>query len=696
MKTPFFMTQHSPIGALASFTFGAIGKGVSIDFENPRVQDVRYDLYAGYCQAEKVMAMPFREGIQNQIAQIDAFAEGNKEVKQENKKRWHYFAEDEIRRTLTPCVDRFEAGRLTFEVFTPHFSLEDPEKGPVSDYAVCPGILLRLTIDNEDGEAPATGYLGLGHRTLRYLHTVQCRGLQGIGYKNRWMLLTDEQSDAFVLRSQKLDYLLQKDLSLLHQAGPGAICIKAQPGEKKTIYAAFGFYTADPATCGIETNYVYNQNLAGVYDVCRCILNHAEHIMEESYRLDDALAGAVGDADKLQIIAQGIRGYEASGQLTETEGKFFYNIGEGAYCWRNTLDLAADHLPWELYRNPWVVRNIMDMYIERYSYYDQVRFGDDPYELHEGGMSFTHDMGNYATFSPPFHSDYETDGLPNALCYLYMTTEELLNGIYCICAYALHTGDLGWLRKRSDVLRRLLISMENRDHYDPAKRDGILKAVSSRSLNNGRESTTYDALDHSLMDAAGNLYIAVKTGCALRLLKKCFGKLGDGVFFVRAQNMLQMNMESLHRFETKEGFLRANLYLDADSRLLAAIEPLAIPSMLGLADDELVPMKELLLKHIRKCMESGVCMDEHTGGIRLSSKSNNTWVSKVILCVAVMERVFHIDLNKDYPSVMRELLHWCQISAKDTTISDQIMVSDRTVIGGCYYPRSASSAIWLF
>jgi hypothetical protein len=27
------------------------------------------------------------------------------------------------------------------------------------------------------------------------------------------------------------------------------------------------------------------------------------------------------------------------------------------------LDLAADHLPWELYRNPWFIRNIMDLYI---------------------------------------------------------------------------------------------------------------------------------------------------------------------------------------------------------------------------------------------------------------------------------------------------------------------------------------------
>ena len=73
-------------------------------------------------------------------------------------------------------------------------------------------------------------------------------------------------------------------------------------------------------------------------------------------------------------------------------------------------------------------------------------------------------------------------------------------GIYCICAYALHTKDGTWLAKRADVLRKLLCSMENCEHFDPSKRDGILNTVSSRSRLNGKESTIYDALDLSLMD----------------------------------------------------------------------------------------------------------------------------------------------------------------------------------------------------
>ena len=696
MKTPFFMTHHSPIGAYASFTFGAIGKGVSIDLESPRVKEERYDLYAGYSQEGVVMALPFRENISVGVSQLDSSDEGNKEIKREKKNGWTYFTEKEITRTLTPCVDRFEAGRMMLEVYTPHPQLEDPEKEGLSAYAVCPGMLLRLVIDNQDGDTPATGYLGLGNRVLRYIHSVQTDGLKGLGCKNSWMLLTDADSDAYLLRSFQLDYLLKNDIDILHETGPGAICVKAAPGEKKELFAAFGFYTGDPATCGIETYYAYNQHFKNVREVCRLVLDNAECIMQESAALDIAIEKAVGDPVKLQILGQGVRGYEASTQLTFADGKYYYNVGEGAYCWRNTLDLAADHLPWELFRNPWVVRNIMDLYIERYSYHDKVTFSDEPGLYYEGGLSFTHDMGNFVTLSGETHSDYETDKYVDAACYFYMTIEELLNGIYCICAYALQTGDKAWMEKRAEVLRQLLCSMENRDHHDPAKRDGILKATSSRTGQTGKESTTYDALDHSLMDAPGNLYVAVKTGCALIMLKKCFEELGDEAFAARAAGMLALNQASLAKFKTEEGYLRANLYSDTDSRVLAAVESLAVPYMLGLTGEAMESVKELLLAHIRICMQEGYCIDEITGGVRLSSKSNNTWVSKVILSFAVIEKVFGIGLEKEYPTAMRELAHWCQISAKDDTISDQVLTTERKVIGGCYYPRSASTAIWIY
>ena len=101
---------------------------------------------------------------------------------------------------------------------------------------------------------------------------------------------------------------------------------------------------------------------------------------------------------------------------------------------------------------------------------------------------------------------------------------------------------------------------------------------------------------------------------------------------------------------------------------------------------------DLLRKHANACLQNGVCIDEQTGGLRLSSTSRNTWVSKVILTIFAMEQVLSIDLPS---SLVREVIHWVQVSARETTISDQILCDTRQVVGGPYYPRIVTSALWL-
>ena len=48
-------------------------------------------------------------------------------------------------------------------------------------------------------------------------------------------------------------------------------------------------------------------------------------------------------------------------------------VNEGEYCMMNTLDLAVDHVFWELDHNPWLVRNLLDTFVKRYSYTDEVK-----------------------------------------------------------------------------------------------------------------------------------------------------------------------------------------------------------------------------------------------------------------------------------------------------------------------------------
>ena len=112
----------------------------------------------------------------------------------------------------------------------------------------------------------------------------------------------------------------------------------------------------------------------------------------------------------------------------------------------NTLDLAVDHVFWELEHNPWLVRNLLDEFVRRYSFYtDEVKvYKSDfapstetvqvdpsqtppppdeaqlnrPYETKPGGVSFCHDMGAHNNFSPQGRSSYELANLTGCFSYI--------------------------------------------------------------------------------------------------------------------------------------------------------------------------------------------------------------------------------------------------------------------------------------
>ncbi len=325
-----------------------------------------------------------------------------------------------------------------------------------------------------------------------------------------------------------------------------------------------------------------------------------------------------------------------------------------------------------------------------------MRFAEDIEKFYAGGLCFTHDMGNYTSYSPEGYSGYE---MSNTKYYSYMTTEELLNGIYCMASYAISTKDTAWLKRRAGTAEALLISLENRDNFIPSQRTGILKGESSRCGENGHEITTYDALDHSLQSSIGNIYIAVKTMCGAIMLSEYFELAELPLLAARAESMAEKTAECLEQFFVEdEAYFKANLFIDIDSKTIAAIEPLAVPLFLGLSEKLLKnkALMSLFKKHIKTCLKPGNCLEQNFGGLKLSSTSENTWPSKVILCIYVMEELFDIDLKKEYPSVMVELKHWFQVSASELTVSDQILCGNRKVIGGSYYPRHITSALWAF
>ena len=691
----FFNTHHSPVGAWSSLTFGAPDIGMSIDVQDPVVKKSGM-MMAGWADANEIHSIGFLDIPKSN--NVDLKSEGTQASDREKAERlkaeYGFYDEEEIARTLTPSKDIFSAGKITFTTYTPYDELPDPEKEEIPASACLPGILMDVTIDNTGSSLPCTAFFGMQLNDTKKSHSFEKDGLIGHAHRNLWAFAAEEKSGAYVVRGLDAIDLLKKGARGIHQNGPAFLCIAVPAGEKKTLTLTWSVWADEGSNGEFDAVYYYNRFFKNVYEGAQAVLNSADFLRKTADKVDGELLRSGQDKERVSLFCQALRGYYASTQLLlDANQTVRWNVGEGAYVWRNTIDLCADHITWELRRNPWIVRSLMDEFIDYYSYTDRVTYpgieGDYP-----GGISFTHDMGCYFSYSPRGYSDYEHVNETRDGFYFYMTTEELLNGVYCLAGYALKTGDAAWLEKRRSVLPQLMESLENRDGFNDAMRNGILKASTTRGGACALESTTYDALDHSLLEAAGNLYVYIKTWCSLILLKKCCEMIGDTDTLARADRMLEKCRASVGAFKSdKYPWLRANAYRDLSGAVSAAAEPLAVPHMLGVLNADTDPLlTSLLTAHSLECLKTGVCRDEATGGLRLSSTSRNTWTSKVILTIYAMENVLGITLPE---GMAQEVVNWGHVSAREATIADQIHCDIRRAIGGVYYPRIVTSCLWL-
>ena len=272
--------------------------------------------------------------------------------------------------------------------------------------------------------------------------------------------------------------------------------------------------------------------------------------------------------------------------------------------------------------------------------------------------------------------------------YSYMTSEELLNGIYLLASYAIVSDDEPWSRTRLATATELLDSLEARDHVDPAKRTGILKAESSICGPAGREITTYDSLDASLKPAHGSLVLAIKTWCATLMLTAYFQQHNDEAAAQRTYNFSHLTATAIAAaFDEATQSFPANLFTKSDARILALFEPMAVPAYCNLKHyfAEFPDLMTKLKAHAQTCLRPGICLDSTTGGMKLSSTSPITYPSKIALVIWVLENILDIPFA-DYPNALAELTTWSQQPTPTGAYADQINTTTRHPLGGTYSP----------
>ena len=145
------------------------------------------------------------------------------------------------------------------------------------------------------------------------------------------------------------------------------------PPVKYAITIALGSYLEGFQTNGLDGRYLYTRYFKSLGDVLRTALDNADNIVRAAQSLDSKLDGAAVSDDQRFMISHATHSYYGSTQLLEVEGQPLWVVNEGEYCMMNTLDLAVDHVFWELEHNPWLVRNLLDEFVRRYSYTDEVK-----------------------------------------------------------------------------------------------------------------------------------------------------------------------------------------------------------------------------------------------------------------------------------------------------------------------------------
>lgn len=694
----YYNAHHSPIGAFASFTLGFRGAkgGLGLELGKPADQNVYIGLQSR--EGDVYEALPFFGAAEDEASRYDVEKKGK-----QSASSLVPFASSDLTRRFRAGVDTWQAGDLTFTIYSPVRPVPDPATAGEEELkaALVPAVLAELTVDNTAGTRPRIAFFGYEgndpYSAMRRLGESEDEPCVGVGQGRNTAIAAARESGM----TAGLGFSMERILKPKHPQNltfglgrTGALLAETPAGEKRTYRFAIAFHRAGIVTSGLEASYYYSRFFPRIEDAAEYALANFEALAESSKAADAWTGTDKLSEDQAFMLSHAIQSYYGSTQLLEADGEPIWIVNEGEYRMMNTLDLTADQLFYELKMNPWTVRNELELFAKRYSYVDRVRFpGDD--KLYPGGLAFTHDMGVANVFSRPGHSSYELAGIDD--CFSYMSHEELVNWLACAAVYIEQTKDREFLDKMLPTLQDGFRSMQNRDHPDPAQRNGLMGLDSDRT-DGGAEISTYDSLDVSLGQSRNNIYMAGKCWAVYVALEKLFADEGRSDLAAEAGEQADRCAASIAAQLNDQGYIPAVLGENNDSRIIPAIEGLIFPYFTG-NQEALDPngrfsgYLKALKTHLDTVLVPGACLFED-GGWKLSSTSDNSWLSKIYLCQFIAREIMGLSWDErgraaDAAHVAwlkhPELSYWCW--------SDQILKGE--IIGSKYYPRGVTAILWL-
>ncbi len=698
-KNIFFNAHHSPIGAFSSFTLGFPGASGGLDLELGRPPHEH--VFIGVESEEKgqYQAFPFYGVTEDESGRYDI---ENPDPNPDKPTILTPFPQEAITREFRAATDTWKAENVTFTIYSPVQPVPDPATSSNEElkHAIVPAVLADFTIDNTKGRESKRAFFGYQgsdvYASMRRTQDTEAR-LIGVGQGSQTSIVTDDASVQSALHFSLEDILLTplEENWSFGLGKVGALIMDVPAGVKKTYRFSINFFRSGQATVGMNTTYYYTKLFKTIDQVGLYALSHFDSLKNLALQSNATFEKSALSEDQRFMMAHSVRSYYGCSQLLESEsGDPIWVINEGEYRMMNTFDLTVDQLFYELKMNPWTVKNVLNLFVDRYSYTDQVVFPGES-NAYPGGISFTHDMGVANTFSRPHYSAYELYGIDG--CFSHMTYEQLVNWVLCASVYVEQTGDQEWLNQNLEVLDQCFESMLNRDHPDPEKRNGVMGLDSTRVMG-GAEITTYDSLDVSLGQARNNIYLAGKSWASYVALEKLFKEAGKQERSKFAAEQADKCAATIVSHVTTEGYIPAVIGENVDSQIIPAIEGLVFPYYTNCKaaldpNGRFGAYIQTLQKHLKIVLRKGICLFED-GGWKISSTSHNSWLSKIYLSQFIARQILGWEWDEEGQKADAVHVEWLTHPTLSIwSWSDQIISGEIT--GSKYYPRGVTSILWL-
>jgi len=661
-----FQMEHSPRGASAAFSIGCVGQGggLSVDAGLTGSQDI----YPGFVRDGQIRLLPyFNRKAEAGTGMAEFIPTGCPIDRAFEPMLCHVCEADEIQREFNLSTGSFRTDGIRLPIYTPTDGIPDPARvsPDLMKEAVAPALAGELCFDNRDGTSEMTGFFALGNLGGFRLLDDDLAGLEtldGTGFA----VPNGDNVSVFSDRFMDLPFR-RPDPVRNFCAEIGGFMVTVPAGEIVTLPLVFGWYRPGIITLGKACRYYYSQFFDSLSDVLSYAQAHAGAWRVKAERADRDFAELRLNDSRKFLHSKALRSYWGSTQLLLEGDRPRWVVNEGSCNMMNTLDLTVDMAFLEAELHPWLLRNVLDSFVNDYSYTDAF------------GLSFTHDQGYRNIFSDPGVSHYETRN--QRACFSFMTHEELLNWILTAAIYVKASDDRSWAAGYAGLFEQLLESLLNRDHRDPDQRNGVMGFDSDR-CGSEEEITTYDSLDPSLGQARNNAYIGVKCWAAYRALD--FLMQGNAAACDGAKRVARMICEA---FDPALGYIPAILEEGDCSAIIPVVEALIYPYWLGQEPDE--TLNGCLKKHLETVL-AGPCRFED-GGWKLSGNNDNSWMSKIFICQTVAEQVLGME-----PDIRADQAHaqWWQVGCAGQSVIDQVVAGKSAGSGGTY-PRCVTSILWV-